>query len=101
MKTKAIERPDWRVVYGVCCTWWGRIQMVGRLFGTVVCPHCGSMLLELPSMTEWWDGARKREADGHPGYVKLIEWSFGRCFASLAAMTAQYEVETGIKVKVD
>lgn len=106
-------KDDPRIAFGAVCTWWGPIQTVGHTSATTIrvgdnelpigslpcCPHCGGMLMEVPSIKEWDDGAAKYEADGHPFYAGMIAWAKGRCFATMDAMAAQYFEETGIVVR--
>lgn len=90
---------DTRIVYGASCTWWDSIDRVALTppqgqFGNRLpcCPNCSGVLFEVENEEKWWSGARKFEADGHPGYVKMIEWARGRCFASMAYLKEVYAV---------
>lgn len=89
-------RKDTRIVYGASCTWWDGIHAAGHApagpsgHRLPCCPHCGSMLFEMDSDEPWFAGARRYEADGHPGYVAMIEWARGRCFPNLAALEQAY-----------
>lgn len=88
---------DTRVVYGARCLWWDSIDKCGRVPGSGLpgCPHCGSVLYEVPSDAEWWNGARKYEASGNPGYVAMLKWSRGKCYPTLDALRAAYAEDTG------
>lgn len=86
---------DTRVVYGACCLWWDNIDKVSKTperngISIPCCPHCGGVLMEMPSETVWWQGVDQHEKRGHPGYRKFIEWSRGRCFPTMAAAMAAY-----------
>lgn len=92
-----------KVVYGTRgCVWWDTIDKVGMTppsegISIPCCPYCGSILFEVPSEQEWWNGVDKYEANGHPGYRALIEWSQGVCFSSFGALKNFYEQQTGRK----
>lgn len=79
------------IVYGARCTWWDDISKVGKLVGTGLpcCPHCKSVLFQLED-EKWFEGMKKYEAEGHPGYVAMIEWSRGKCFPSIEAIEAAW-----------
>lgn len=95
------ERPrDARIVCGANCTWWGIIYDIAKRGGLPCCPHCGSMLYEYPSMTEWWASVDRFEAAGHAGYHKLIEWTRDKHFKTSKDAVAAYKVETGIEVRL-
>lgn len=82
---------DRRIVYSAHGTWWDSIDKVGKnARGLPCCPHCGSVLFEMESDVPWWEGARRYEANGHPGYVAMLEWARGRCYPNVAAMEAAY-----------
>lgn len=91
-----MSKTDTRIVYGARCTWWDSIDKVATLDigptgGLPCCPHCRGVLMEVPTAAEWWAGADKYEANGHPGYHAMIEWMRGRCFKNMDAATAAYE----------
>lgn len=85
---------DQRIVYGARCMWWDSIDKVavkgGVPGGLPVCPHCGRSLFETTDEATWWSGVSKYEADGHPGYRVMIEWSRGKCFPDRLALEAAY-----------
>lgn len=90
---------DTRIAYGARCTWWGHIREVGHR--TVsgdhplpCCPHCRGMLFEMDNEGQWFSGADRYEASGHPGYRKMLEWSRGKCFPNLGALETAYRAET-------
>jgi hypothetical protein len=95
---------DDRIVYGIHCVWWDGIEKVGHTppnrdgISIPCCPHCGSVLYELPSPKEWWDGVDKYEADGHPGYRDFISWLKGKCYPGRNAAKAAYEASGKRKV---
>jgi hypothetical protein len=86
---------DTRIAYGARCFWWDSIHEVGHLEtrnGATLpcCPHCSSVLFEVPDEETWFDAADRHEASGHPGYRAMIEWSRGKCFPSLEAAQKAY-----------
>lgn len=86
---------DTRIAYGANCSWWGPIADVGtKPSGLPCCPVCGGMLFEVASSDEWWSGARRYEADGHPDYVAFLEWLQGRHFPSLDVAQDAYREST-------
>ena len=85
-----------RVVYGARCSWWGSITDVAtKPSGLPCCPHCGGVLMEVDNEGVWWTGARRYEADGHPGYVDFLTWLRGRCFPSLEHARTVYDGPRG------
>lgn len=91
--------PDTRIPYGARCTWWDSIDKVGKRAtptGSIpCCPHCRNVLFEVESEEVWFAGADRYEADGHPGYRAMLEWSRGKCFPNLAALEAAYAAREG------
>ena len=87
---------DLRIVYGARCTWWDSIDNVGRTppgpggHRLPACPHCGSVLFEVPTEEDWWEGVDRAEREGRVGYRGLIEWSRGRCYPNFTALEAAY-----------
>ena len=83
---------DQRIVYGARCMWWDSIDKLVAHSGATLpcCPRCGGMLFELPDENMWWAGVDRYEANGHPGYRAMIEWSRGKCFPSLEATQKAY-----------
>lgn len=100
------ERTDTRVVYGMRCVWWDGIENVGKTptdergISIPCCPHCGGVLMELPSPADWWRGVEAHEANGHPGYRAFIEWQKGKCFPTMRAAQIVYETKPGRAVKL-
>ncbi len=92
-----VIRIDTRIPYGVRCTWWDSIDKVGQTSPSPsgirlpCCPVCGGMLFEVGSEKEWFESVDRHEANGHPGYRKMVEWARGQCFPSYAAMSAAYQ----------
>jgi hypothetical protein len=94
-----MKRPsDERIAYGARCAWWDSIHNVGVKHipgsggpGLPCCPHCGSVLMEVPSIENWNQNMDKYEADGHPGYRAMMEWSRGKCFPTMTALRSAYE----------
>lgn len=88
---------DTRIPYGARCTWWDSIDKVGHTaagqsgHALPCCPHCGGMLFEVQTEKDWFDGADRYEANGHPGYRAMLEWARGKCFRNFAALKAAYE----------
>jgi len=42
-----------RIVYGVNCTWWDDIHKTSSRNFLPVCPHCGSVLMQVDNIKEW------------------------------------------------
>lgn len=91
-----------RVVFGARCTWWGSItETASTGTGLPCCPHCGGVLFETDDEATWWAGVDAFEAEGRPGYRRLIEWARGRCMPVLSnrgpvgVMADAFEAETG------
>jgi hypothetical protein len=86
---------DERFCYGANCTWFGPISEVGTKgpHRLPCCPRCSGMLFEMPHEREWWAGADKYEADGHPGYRAMLEWQRDqkKCFRRMVDLTAAYQ----------
>jgi hypothetical protein len=88
---------DQRVVYGARCTWWDSIDKVALTSPGVsgiripCCPHCGSPLFEKDNEAAFMEPATRYEASGHPGYVDLVLWGRGQCFANFAALQLAYD----------
>jgi hypothetical protein len=97
---------DPRIVYGARCTWWDGIEKIGKSpsstgeFALPCCPHCGSMLFEIPDPETWWSGARKSQAEGHAGYIAFIEWLKGKCFPDIKRAQAAYQAKPGRTVQL-
>jgi hypothetical protein len=90
---------DTRIVYSAHGTWWDSISKAAtKPSGLPCCPVCGSVLFEMDSEEPWWDGACRYEADGHPGYVGMMEWGRGKCFPSLPALKSAYLAASGVMV---
>jgi hypothetical protein len=85
---------DTRVVYGARCTWWDSIQNIGHTRGPgprlPACPHCGSVLFEMPDEARFMAGVPAYEAAGHPGYGDALRWARGKCFQNAEAMQLAY-----------
>lgn len=83
-------------MHGARCTWWGPIRQASRLLhpapgpGMLCCPHCGGLLLEVPTEAKWWRHVDDVERDGHVGFRALMIWLRGRCFPSLDLAEAAY-----------
>lgn len=86
------EAPDTRVVYSINCSWWDSIDKCKiNNAGLPGCPHCGSVLCEMPSEEVWWASVDRYEASGHPGYRKMIEWMRGKCYTVPSEKEAAYQ----------
>ena len=86
---------DTRIAYGASCTWWDSIYRVGKIEKKYeaplpCCPHCKSVLFEVPDERTWFIGVDNHEQDGHPGYRAMIEWARGKCFANLIDLEFAY-----------
>ncbi len=69
------------IVYGVNCTWWDSMDMVGLSeSGMPGCPKCGGLLAEIESEDRWWELVELYDIKYHTGYRDMVEWSRGRCF---------------------
>ena len=87
---------DRRIAYGARCVWWDSINNVGTFKAPSghrlpCCPSCGGVLMEVPTIESWNRNMDAYEADGHPGYRAMMEWSRGKCFRTMAALKAAYE----------
>jgi len=83
---------DKRVVYGANCVWWDTIDKVAaKESGLPCCPHCGSVLMEVPTLESWWNNVDEHEKKGNPGYRDMMEWMRGRCFRTMADAKTAYE----------
>lgn len=84
---------DKRISYGVGCLWWDFINKVGTTGKSRLpcCPHCRGVLFEMDNEKEFFDGARKYEANGHPGYIEQLLWMRGKCFKSMQAANLAYK----------
>lgn len=90
------EHNDTRIVCGANCIWWDSIDKVGSLtaksgFSIPCCPHCHSVLYEMPSIESWWEMVDTYEKAGNPGYRTFIEWLRGKCFKTIQQGKAAYE----------
>lgn len=84
---------DTRVVFGVRCAWWDTIDKVAKTDRNLpCCPHCGSVLLEVPDLNTWWAGVDLHESEGHPAYRAFIEWLRGRCYPNLIAAKMAFDL---------
>lgn len=86
---------DDRIVYGVRCSWWDSIDKVGHTkpgpdgHSLPCCPHCGSVLFEVPKML-WENGIDAYVLKEDPNYQKMIEWMRGKCFPNFGLAKAAY-----------
>lgn len=89
---------DTRIAYGARCTWWGPIQEVGTRppHGLPCCPICHGMLFEEESEAQWLAGAQAYQDDGHPGYLAMVQWLKGQCFANYDLAAAAYALQQQI-----
>jgi len=97
---------DTRIVYGARCFWWDSIDkvgltppMVGERTGKAIqlpcCPHCSSVLMEVPDEASWWRGVDDHEQKAHAGYREFIKWSRGKRFKGTGPAYRAYHAETG------
>lgn len=83
---------DGRVVYGARCSWWDTIDRTATTpSGLPCCPHCGGVLLEAPSLSDWWASVDAHEELDHPGYRTFIEWARGRCFPTIGVAQLEHD----------
>lgn len=81
------------VVFGAGCTWWDTIDKAGKnAVGMPVCPHCSSVLYELPTMKDWYDRVDAHDKQ-EPGYREFINWLRGQCFPGMDQANAAYSLE--------
>ena len=112
-----------RYCYSACCSWNGPITEVGLTrppretvivkmgdrevplprVGLPCCPFCGSMLFEVPTEQEWWEGAKEHEAKGHTNYLAFLHWhrQQKRCWRNVREAGLAYTEETGNVIKWD
>lgn len=91
------KEADQRIVYGARCTWWDSIDKIGHKgseggHSLPCCPHCGSMLFEMPNEQRWWRSVDNMELE-RPGYRKLVEWARGKCFPDFDTMKRAYAMD--------
>ncbi len=86
---------DERVVYAARCTWWDLVGNAARRadMGIPCCPHCGSVLFEVASLEEWWEGAEQAELTGSIGWQDFLEWLQGKCRPTMDEARAEYEAQ--------
>ena len=91
------------IVYGANCCWWDSIDKSGMMPGSLqdparprsglpCCPHCKSVLFQQDE-AQWFDGMKRHEDDGNPGYLAMMNWSRGKCFKKMSEMKAAYALE--------
>lgn len=100
--TASMSRSSERYCYGARCTWHGRISQVGKLEdGLPCCPFCQSVLFEVPTEREWWEGVSKY-TEAHSGYRAMLEWQVAqnKCFPTFDVLRLEYATATGIIVKM-
>lgn len=86
-------KTDTRIVWGVGCCWWDSVDKASKnISGLPCCPHCGSMLMEVPSPIVWWtnvDDYAKKANDRD--YREFMKWLRGKCFRSIVTARAEFE----------
>jgi hypothetical protein len=87
---RAISRA--RIAYGAACTWWDSIDKVGNTeSGLPCCPHCGSVLFEVPSIAAWRIGVDRYAAEKNdPSYAAMVAWGRGKCFPNYATLADKF-----------
>ena len=85
-----METKDTRISYGAFCTWWDSIWQVGKTGGLPSCPHCRGLLYEVPDERQWFKGVDRHEANGNPGYRKMVEWGRGKCFKNYTFLKSAF-----------
>jgi hypothetical protein len=84
------------IVYGVGCTWWDTIDNASsKRSGLPCCPHCGSVLMQTDDKS-WWKGVLAFD-DENPGYVKIVQWTQGKCFRDMETAMSEYDREQTLK----
>lgn len=73
---------DTRIVYANGCTWWDSIDKVSTVGPLKIpcCPHCKSVLFEVPSLEIWNEGVDSYTRSADPNYRKFMDWLRGKCF---------------------
>ena len=87
---------DTRIVYGARCTWWDSIDKIGHVGNHVsnlpACPHCRSVLFEMPSLAIWQKGVDAyADTRSDPDYRDFVAWLRGKCFPNYAAAREAWE----------
>lgn len=89
-------------VYGVGCTWHGKISEVGKTpeengISLPCCPRCGSMLFQTNEQ-DFWRGAEKFAIEQNvPNYVHFLHWlnQVEKCWPKMKDAVAEYSQSTG------
>lgn len=80
-----------RIVNGAHCTWWDSIAKASQnAHGLPCCPHCGSVLFEVPNEVTWWATVDAHERTTQPGYRAQLEWMRGKCFPDFTTASEAY-----------
>lgn len=91
---------DTRHVRSIGCTWHGSINSTKtNKVGIPCCPFCFCVLVEYPTRKMFYEGAPAYEENGHPNYVKFLEWLENRlCVRDMETAKPIFEKETGLVV---
>ncbi len=85
------ERGMWYATHqDLCGYWtddWTKLGRVGS--GIPACPTCGCVGMQM-TVAQWFEGARKFEADGKPRYVDYLEWRRELCARHTAGWMDSY-----------
>ena len=86
---------DNRIVYSAGCTWWDSIDKIGRhRNGLPTCPHCGSVLFEVPNEETWFENIGKyEEISDDKEYSSKLKWARGKCFKNMSLLDEAYQLE--------
>lgn len=95
---------DTRMVYGSSCSWWDVVsQAASTASGLPCCPHCGGVLMEMPSIQDWWESVDlfiAQDPDQRANYKTFVGWLQGRdCGGKkLHSRAAEFEAVTGLSL---
>lgn len=99
------QLPETRIVYGIHCTWWGRVEYASINDQLIpICPNCYGPMLELPDLDHFWAAVKMFEEGGagfkrpHPGYALFMVWMERRCFKDIILATTMYKASTGVDI---
>jgi hypothetical protein len=85
---------DKRIAFGAFCTWYGNISETGRSETLPVCPHCGGVLYEDPSIEAFNERLDNVPVGPYPDYRKAMEWqreNTSMCFPSYKLLHMAYQ----------
>lgn len=86
---------DKRIVYGVGCCWWDKIDKASCKDELPCCPHCGSLLFEMDSK-EWRQQIKEyAQKNNDLDYINFIHWLQGKCFKTYPDAKIAFKMEQG------